>query len=428
MSTQPLYISNVRLIDPASGHDGPGAVLVRNGKIAEVSKGETPAAPDDAEIIDGGGHVLCPGLVDLRVKTGEPGNETKETLKSAQRAAAAGGVTSIVVQPDTDPVVDDPAMVGFILRRARDIGIVNVYPAGSATRELDGENMSEIGLMAEAGARYITDVDNAITDSKVMRRIMTYAAGFGMMLAHRPADPWLAKGAAVSASEFAGRYGLSSVPAVAERIMLERDIAIAEITGARLLVDQITCADALDRLKLAKDRGVNVVASASINHLSFNQLDVGDYRTFAKLDPPLRPESDRQALIEAVAGGLVDVVVSAHCPEPAESKRLPFDEAAPGSVGLETLLPGLVSLHQDGGPPLIDLLAAVTSKPAKLLNLKCGRIAKGAPADLILVDIGAPRLIDADTLLSKSKNSAFDGRRLQGEVKGTWVDGRKVFG
>jgi dihydroorotase len=427
VSAQPIYFTNVRLVDPASGYDGPGAVLVKNGLIADIVRGQAPAPSADAKVIDGKGAMLSPGLVDLRVKTGEPGSETKETLKSASRAAAAGGVTSIVVQPDTDPCIDEPAVVDFILRRARDIELVHVYPAGAATKGLDGQTMAEIGLMQEAGAVYITDADRPIVDSKVFRRILTYASGFGMMVAHRPVDPWLASGGAATAGEFAGRYGIPSQPVVAERIMLERDLALAELTKASLLVDQITCADALEALERGKRRGIRVTASASINHLSFNELDIGDYRTFAKLDPPLRAEADRQALIDALASGLVDIVVSAHAPAPAEDKRRPFDEAAPGSVGLETLLPGLLTLHHEGRVPLLDLMATVTVKPADLLGLKVGRVAKGAPADLVLVDLDAPRLIDADQLLSKSKNSAFDGRRLQGQVRMTLVDGRTVF-
>ena len=428
MSGPPTAITNVRIIDPATGFDGRGAVIVRGGLIADVIKGDPGPLDPDLKVIDGDGKALIPGLVDLRVKTGEPGFETKETLKSASRAAAAGGVTSIVVLPDTRPAVDDPAMVDFILRRTRDIELVHVYPAGAATKGCLGEQMAEIGLMHDAGAVYLTDAERPIVDSKLMRRILTYASGFDMMLAHRPVDPWLSKGSAATASEFAGRYGIPSVPVIAERIMLERDLALAEITKARLLVDQVTCADALESLRRGKDKGVNVAASCSINHLSFNELDIGDYRTFAKLDPPLRAESDRQALIDALAAGLVDIVVSAHTPAPAEDKRLPFDLAAPGSVGLETLLPGLLTLHHDGRIPLLDLLATVTVKPADLLGLKAGRIAKGAPADLVLADLDAPRLIDADKLISKSKNSAFDGRRLQGRVIKTMVDGRIVFG
>lgn len=424
--TRPLAFLNARLVDPETRFDGPGALLVRDGVIAEVLKGKQPKLSDDFETIDCQGAMLAPGLVDLRVKTGEPGAETKETLKSASRAAAAGGVTSIVVQPDTNPAVDDPSVVDFILRRARDIQGVHVYPAGAATKRLGGEQIAEIGLMREAGCVYVTDVDRPIVDSKVMRRVLSYAKGFDTLVAHRPADPWLSKGAAATEGEFAGRLGLPSVPPVAELIMLERDLALVELTGARFLVDQVTTACALEALKRGKDKGLPVFASASINHLSFNELDIGDYRTFAKVDPPLRCEDDRQALIDALATGLIDIVVSAHAPAPAEDKRLPFDEAAPGAVGLETLLPALLSLHHEGRIPLTDLIRAVTLAPAQLIGLAAGRLAVGTPADLVLCDLGAPVIIDADKLISKSKNSPFDGRRLQGRVLLTLVDGRIV--
>jgi dihydroorotase len=426
---RPFAIVGARLVDPASGYDGPGAVIVAEGVIAEAVHAPSIAhLSADIAVIDAKGALLIPGLIDLRVKTGEPGSEPKETLKSASRAAARGGVTSMVLQPDTDPAIDDPAMVDFILRRARDIEGVHVYPAGAATRRCEGERMAEIGLMREAGAVYFTDADRPIVDSKVFRRVLSYAKAFGAMVAHRPADPWLSAGACATEGELAGRLGLAAAPAVAERIMLERDLALAELTGARLLADQITTADALESLKRAKDKGVQVVASASINHLSFNEVDIGDYRTFYRLDPPLRTEDDRQALIEALASGLIDIVVSAHAPAPAEDKRLPFSEATPGAVGLETLLPALLALHQDGRAPLIDLIRAVTLKPAEILGLDAGRISKGAPADLVLVDMDAPVRIDADRLTSKSKNSPFDGRTLTGRLLTTWVDGRVVGG
>ena len=425
--TRPTAFLDARLVDPEARYDGPGALVVRDGLIADVARGSALGALSaDVETIDCGGAMLAPGLVDIRVKTGEPGAEQKETLKSACRAAAAGGVTSIVIQPDTDPAVDDPATVDFILRRARDIGLVNVYCAGAATQKLGGERMAEIGLMLEAGARYLTDVDRPIVDSRVMRRVLTYAKGFGAIVSHRPADPYLSKGAVATDGEFASRMGLAEVPVVAERIMLERDLALAEITGARLLVDQITCADALESLERGRGKGVDVAATASINHLSFNELDIGDYRTFYRLDPPLRAEDDRQALIDALSCGLVEIVTSAHAPAPAEDKRLPFDEAAPGAVGLETLLAGLLSLHHDGRAGLIDLIRAATFAPARLLGLPGGRLAAGAPADLVLCDLDAPFALDADRLISKSKNSPFDGRRLQGVVRMTMVGGRIV--
>ncbi|HKR89351.1 MAG TPA: dihydroorotase [Phenylobacterium sp.] len=428
MPARPTAFVGARLLDPASGYDGPGALIVTEGVIADVVKGSDPGAlSPDVDVVDVQGKALLPGLVDIRVKTGEPGAEPKETLKSAGLAAAAGGVTSIVVQPDTNPVADDPAVVDFILRRARDIELVHVYPAGAATKGAAGERMAEIGLMHDAGCVYITDADRPIANSKVLQRVLAYAKAFGVLVAHRPADPWLSAGAAATSGEFAARMGLPSVHAIAEKIMLERDLALVEVTGAKLIVDQITTAGALESLKRAQDKGLPVVATTSINHLSFNEVDIGDYRTFCKLDPPLRSEGDRQAVIDAVASGQIEVIVSAHAPAPAEDKRLPYDEAAPGAVGLQTLLPALLAFHHEDRIPLLDLIRKVTCAPADLLGLPAGRLAKGAPADLVLCDLAAPIVIDADKLLSKSKNSPFDGRRLQGKVLRTMVDGRTVY-
>ena len=426
--SQPLAFTGARLVDPESGYDGPGALLVADGCIARASHEATFSdLPSNVKVIKANGAMLCPGLIDLRVKTGEPGSEPKETLKSAARAAAAGGVTSIVVQPDTDPVIDDPAVVDFILRRARDIELVHVYPAGAATKGCLGRGMAEIGLMREAGCVYVTDADRPIVDSRVMRRLLSYAGALGVLVSHRPADPWLTAGASATEGEFAGRMGLAAEPIAAETIMLERDIALVALTGSRLLVDQISAAAPLRSLARAKAQGLPILATASINHLSFNELDIGDYRTFCKLVPPLRGEEDRLALIDGLVSGLVDIVVSAHAPAPAEDKRLPFDEAAPGAIGLETLLPALLTLYHEGRAPLLRLIEAATLAPARAIGLDAGRIAIGAPADLILCDIDAPRLIDAQALISKSKNSAFDGRRLQGEVLMTVVDGRVVY-
>ena len=419
---------NARLIDPASDYDGPGSVVVAEGVIAEVIHGERPpAGSPDVRVIDCDGNAILPGLIDMRVRTGEPGHEPKETLKSASLAAAAGGVTSFVVLPDTDPVVDEPAMVDFLLRRSRDIELVHVYPAGAATKGHAGKQMAEIGLMHEAGALYFTDADQPIVNSKILRRVLSYANGFNALVAHRPKEPWLSEGAVATEGEMAARMGLAGVPALSERIMMERDLALVELTGARFLVDQVSTREGLGSLERAKGKGLEVSASVSINHLCFNELDIGDYRTFYRLDPPLRAESDRLALIDAVANGLVDVIVSNHNPEPAEEKRLPFSESAPGAIGLQTLLPALVGLHLENDVPLIELIRAVTINPAQLLGLDAGRIARGAPADLILVDIEAPFALRPRDILSKSKNSPFENRTLQGKVLSTMVDGRIVF-
>ncbi len=422
-----IAILNARLLDPASDYDGPGAVLIVDGVISEVIRGAHARVPDGVEVLDAGGLCLAPGLIDIRVKTGEPGAEPKETLKSASLSAAAGGVTTIVVQPDTDPAIDDPAMIDYIQRRGAALGLVNVRAAGAATKGRDGVRMAEIGLMDEAGALYFTDVDHVIANTRTLQRVMSYAAAFNALIACRPTDPWLSEGAVATSGELATRLGLSSVPAIAERIQLERDLALVEQTGARFLVDQISTAGALETLARARAKGLEVSASASINHLCFNEIDIGDYRTFYRLDPPLRAESDRQALIEAVREGLIDAITSAHAPAPAEDKRRPFAEATPGAIGLETLLPAALTLHHEDGLDLLDVLRPLTSGPATLLGLDAGVLAAGAPADLVLFDLGAPVVIDADALRSKSKNSPFDGRRLQGKVARTFVGGRRVY-
>jgi dihydroorotase len=421
-----LAIINARLLDPASDYDGPGSIVVEDGVITRVERGAVAVSASD--IVDARNLCLSPGLIDIRVRTGEPGAEPKETLKSASLSAAAGGVTTIVIQPDTNPAVDDPAMVDFIQRRGAALNLVNVRAAGAATRARDGRRMAEIGLMHEAGALYFTDGDHVIADSRVLSRIMAYATTFNALIACRPADPWLSEGTVATSGELATRLGLSGAPAIAERIQLERDLALVEQTGVRFLVDQISTEAALEVLARARGRGLEVAASVSINHLCFNEIDIGDYRTFYRLDPPLRPESDRRALIEAVRDGLIEAITSAHTPAPAEDKRLPFAEAAPGAVGLETLLPAALGLHHEEGLDILDVLRPLTHGPATLLGLDSGVLEAGAPADLILFDPGAPVLVDAATLRSKSRNSPFDGRRLQGRVERTIVGGRTVFG
>lgn len=423
MSSQAII--NARLLDPASDYDGPGSVVVEDGVIVRVERGAV--AVSATEILDARGLCLSPGLIDIRVRTGEPGAEPKETLKSASLSAAAGGVTTVVIQPDTDPAVDDPAMVDFIQRRGAALNLVNVRAAGAATKARDGKRMAEIGLMHEAGALYFTDGDHVIADSRVLQRVMSYATAFNALIACRPADPWLTEGSVATSGELATRLGLSGAPAIAERIQLERDLALVEQTGVRFLVDQVSTEGALEVLARARGRGLEVAASVSINHLCFNEIDIGDYRTFYRLNPPLRPESDRRALIEAVRDGLIEAITSAHTPEPAEDKRRPFAEAAPGAVGLETLLPAALSMHHEEGLDILDVLRPLTHGPATLLGLEAGVLEAGAPADLILFNPGAPVIVDAATLRSKSKNSPFDGRRLQGRVEMTIVGGRVVF-
>jgi dihydroorotase len=422
-----VHIVNARIVDPATAFDGPGEIAFDAGAGVILSVGSKAKAPRGAIVIDAGEHMVCPGLVDLRVVIGEPGAESRETFKSAGRAAAAGGVTTLVQMPNTDPVIDDVSLVDFVLRRAEARTEVRILPAAALTRGLKGEAMTEIGLLAEAGAAMFTNADAPIADSRVMRRAMSYATAFDALVAHRPEDPTLAPGGAMHEGELAARMGLPGVPCAAETIMLGRDLALAELTGARLLVDMISCAESVSMLARAKSKGVKAYASVSVHHLGLNEMDVAGYRTFAKLSPPLRSEADRLALIAGLAEGVIDVIVSGHDPRPAEDKRLPFDEAAPGAAALETLLPGALMAYHAEMIGLLPLLSAMTLKPAELLGLPQGRLAPGAPADLILVDLGAPFRLDADKLLSKSRNSPFDGKLMQGRVLRTYVGGAEAY-
>lgn len=422
---RPTLITNARLIDPAKDKVSGGAILFAE-KILDI--GAVTSAPDGAEIIDAHGAHVAPGLIDMRVVIGEPGAEHKETFKSAGRAAAAGGVTTLVMMPNTTPVIDDQSLVDFVLRRAGDrAGGVHILPAAALTKGLDGALMTEIGLLAEAGAVMFCNGDRPIADTRMLLRALKYATAFGALIAHRPEDPYLAEGGVMHQGELAARLGLSGIPAAAEAIFVRRDITLAELTGGRLMLDMLSTAQALAPLQRAKARGVKAVASVNVHHLVFNENDVDGYRTFAKLSPPLRSEDDRRALVEALREGVIDVIVSGHDPRPAEDKRLPFAEAAFGAVGLETLLAGALTLHHKGDVPLNTLIRAMTLKPAEILKLPQGRLERGAPADLILVDIGAPFKLDSDALKSKSNNSPFDEKTLQGMVKRTFVGGRTVF-
>ncbi len=423
--TRPILIKNARLIDPAKDKISDGAILFAE-KILDV--GAVTSAPDGAEIIDADGAHVSPGLIDMRVVIGEPGAEHKETFKSAGRAAAAGGVTTMVMMPNTSPVIDDQSLVDFVLRRAPErTGGVHILPAAALTKGLNGVLMTEIGLLAEAGAVMFSNGDAPIADSRMLRRALSYATAFNVLVAHRPEDPHLAEGGVMHEGELAARLGLPGIPAAAEAIMAERDLMLAELTGGRILLDMLSAAQTLPAVKRAKERGAKAAASVNVHHLVLNEHDVANYRTFAKLSPPLRSEDDRAALVEAVKDGLIDVIVSGHDPRQAEDKRLPFEEAAFGAVGLETLLPGALTLHHKGDAPLNALLRAMTVKPAELLNLPQGRLVKGAPADVIVIDIGAPFRLDSDKLKSKSNNSPFDEKTLQGKVLRTFVGGRHVF-
>ena len=415
-------IRNARLLCPANGMDEPGSLLVEDGVIAWVGAD----GPAD-ETIDAGGLCLAPGLVDLRVKTGEPGNEQKETLATASRAAVAGGVTSMVVMPDTNPVIDDVALVQFIANRGRETSKSRIYPAGALTKGLKGEAMAEMGLMSGSGAVFFTNGDLPVAEPSILRRTMAYAASCGAVVASRADDHSLARRGVMNSGSQAARMGLSGLPREAEWIGLARDLLLAEATGCRLLVDQVSTARSIEMIKAARARGVKVWASVAAHHLFFNELDVGDYLTYCKVNPPFRSEEDRQALIEALAAGEIDAVVSAHDPQPPEEKRLPFAEAAFGAAGLETVLSALLVLVQDERLSLLDALMPVTASPASIIGVPQGRLSEGAPADLILFDPDKPWLCEREHLQSRSLNSPFDGRRMVGRVMRTIIAGETVF-
>lgn len=422
-----IAMINARLIDPASGKDEPGGLVIKKGKIADLGPELRRNAPDGHTVIDCGGHVLCPGLIDMLVFTGEPGFEHRETLATASQAAAAGGVTTIICTPETDPVIDDVALVDFVEHRARDTAIVNVHPMAAATRGLEGEEMTEIGLLKDAGAIAFTNGTSSIASSRVMRRTLAYARDFDALMVHNTEEPELANSGVMNEGEVSSRLGLPGIPASAEVIMLSRDIELVALTGGRYHAAQISTAAALDVIRNAKKRSLSITCGVSINHLTLNENDIGSYRTFFKMRPPLRPEEDRMAMVGGLESGEIDIIVSSHNPKDADVKRRPFAEAENGAIGLETLLPAALRLYHAGHIELPVLLRAMTSNPAKLLNLPSGRLQKGAPADLIVVDLDTPWVVDPEKLQSKSKNTPFDESQLQGRVMRTLVNGNTVY-
>ncbi len=421
-----LHFINAKLIDPEAGNIITGTLSIAEGKITQIST-DTPLLPAGEEVVDCQGKYLAPGIVDMGVKVCEPGERHKESYRSAGLAAAAGGVTTMITRPDTTPAIDSPEVLEFVTRRANEAAPVHVVPMAALTKGRTGAEMTEIGFLMDAGAAAFTDCDHVVSNTKVFARALTYARSLGALVIAHPQEPTLSAGAAATSGKFASLRGLPAVSPMAERMGLDRDIALIEMTGAKYHADQITTARALPALARAKANGLDITAGVGIHHLTLNALDVADYRTFFKLKPPLRDEDDRIAVAEAVASGLIDIICSMHTPQDEESKRLPFEEAASGAVGLETLLPAALRLvHAD----LIDLpklWRALSFNPAKRLGLPGGRLTAGAPADLVLFDANAPFVMDRATLRSKSRNTPFDGMRMQGKVIRTYVSGTCVF-
>jgi dihydroorotase len=424
---RPLLLADCRLLDPDTGLDVRGGLLVVDGRIADLGPRLRPeSAPADAEIVDGGGACLAPGLVDMRVQLGEPGAEHKERFESGCAAAAAGGVTSMACLPDTTPPIDDPAMVEFVARRARRVRSVKVHPYATITKGRAGERIAELGLLREAGAVGFTDGGRAVANAGLMRRALQYATSLDALVVQHPEEPTLATGM-MNAGPIASRLGLAGIPGVAEVIMVERDLRLVELTGARYHVAHISTAAAIEAVRRAKARGLPVSCETTPHHLALNELEVEGYRTFAKVSPPLRAEADRLAVVEGLKDGTIDAIASDHCPQDQDSKRLPFASAEFGVVGVETMLAVALRLVHEGELALLGLLRKLTLAPARLLGLDAGRLRQGAPADLVLFDPEAPWKITEAGLRSLSKNTAFEGRLVQGRVLRTLVDGRTVF-
>lgn len=425
---RPVLLANARIIDPSRDLDIVGDLLIADGVIREARKGIGAAGvPEGTEVIDCRGKVVAPGLVDMRAFIGEPGAASRESFASASQAAAAGGVTTIICQPETSPVIDDPATVDFVLRRARDTAIVHVHPMAALTKGLEGKEMTEIGLLKAAGAVAFTDGAKSVTNAQVMRRALTYARDFGALIVHHTEDPDLVADGVMNEGEFAARLGLFGIPAAAEAIMLERDMRLVALTKGRYHAASVTCPSSLAVLGDAKEAGLAVSASASINHLTLNENDIGPYRTFLKMSPPLRAEDDRMALVKALNDGLIDVIMSDHNPQDVETKRLPFAEAAAGAIGLETMLSAGLRLVHSGDVTLPILLRAMSTRPAELLGLPGGTLRSGAPADVIVIDTDVPWVVNPDELKSKCKNTPFDEARMTGRVVRTIVNGRTVY-
>jgi dihydroorotase len=416
--------SGVRIV--SDGIDLRGDLLVRDGTIADF--GASLGRPDGVALVQEDGAVLCPGLVDIRVALGEPGFEYRETIVSAAAAASAGGVTTLAALPDSRPAIDDPALVHLLITRGRETGAVTILPYGAATRGCDGEELAEIGLLREAGAVAFTDGARAIASSRTMRLALSYARGFGARIVQHPEDASLAQGGSATEGELAARLGLPAIPAAAEAIAVARDISLARLTGGAVHFAHVSTKAALDLIRLAKAEGLEVTCDTAPPYFDLNENAIGEYRTYAKLSPPLRREDDRLAVVAGLADGTIDAIASDHQPRDADDKRQPFALASAGGVGLATLLAlTLVRVH-NGELSLNAAIALLTSRPAALMGVASGRIEKGAAADLCLFHPERIWKVRAGSLPGKAQNTPFDGRALEGTVLGTWKGGRRVFG
>ena len=421
-----LLFRAARLLDPETGLDTLGDLLVEGDRIAAVG-GDLAAGCRDVETMNANGLCLAPGLVDMRVQLREPGAEHMESIETGGQAAAAGGVTTMVALPNTDPPVDNVSVVEFLARRAREVKLAKIHTYAAATKGLGGRDLTEMGLLAANGALGFTDGVHAVADALVMRRVLAYARTFDLLVVQHPEEPSLARAGEVNEGETATRLGLSAITPAAEVIMIERDLRLIEVTGGRYHVAHVSTAAGIEAIRRGKAQGLPVTCDTAPPYFALNETAIGDYRTFAKLSPPLRSEWDRRAVIEGLRDGTIDAIASDHAPWDQDSKRLPFSSAAYGIVGLETLLPLSLELYHNRHLGLLELMRRLTLNPARILRLPVGRLAPGAPADLVLFDPDLRWRISTDEFRSKSKNAPFDGRPVQGRVRRTIVDGRTIF-
>jgi dihydroorotase len=426
MAMPDLLFTNARLLDPATGLDAPGALLVRGGLI--LDHGQALGRPEGVSVIECAGACLAPGLIDMRASLGEPGAEHRETIASAALAAAAGGITTIAALPDGTPATDDASLVRLLAARGAETGSLDILPYGAITRGCRGTDLSELGLLAEAGAVAFSDGARAIGEARMMRLALSYSRAFGKMIVQHPEEPSLAAGGAATEGELATRLGLPGIPAAAEEILVARDIRLAALTGGHLHFAHVSTEGAIALIRRAKHDGIALTCDTAPPYFDLNETAIGDYRTYAKLSPPLRAESDRLAVLAGLQDGTIDAIASDHAPRDADDKRLPFAQAAAGGSGLATLFALTLAQVHGGHLALLAALDLMTSRPARLLGAPGGRLAPGAPADLILFDPDRAWRIEAGKLPGKAQNTPFDGRAVEGRVLATFKAGWKVFG
>ncbi len=422
------YFLNAHIIDPKNSLDEIGGIIINEkGKIDAVGKKVNKNnIPSREKYVDLENKHLFPGIVDMRVFVGEPGYEYKENFKTLSNAALSGGVTSVVTMPNTSPIIDNVSIVDFLKRRGRDKSKINIYPTASLTKNLEGKNMTEFGLLQKKGIIGFTDGVKTIQNSRLMSRIMRSAFDLGSLVMQHAEDIDLAENGTVNDGIISTKLGLQGITELAEKIIIERDLSLLEDFNCRYHISQISSAKSIEVIKKRKDE-VKFTTGVSINNLSLNENDIGDFRTFLKLSPPLRTENDRLSLVDGLNRNLIDVIVSDHKPEDEESKRLTFAQAATGASGVETLLPLALELYHNESVKLYKIIETLTSNPAKILNIDKGNLSLGNDADFCIIDLNKPWVIRKDKLISKSKNTCVENKKIQGKVLNTFIKGEELY-